>query len=152
MIDIRTKDDCTGCGACAEHCPRRCIRLVTDADGWRHPVVNVDLCLNCGLCDNVCPVMVKRAIATGNFFNTACEGDTVEPPREEEPDMRGLLFDIAEYGGRRHAIVPADDSATEFRAGDCVLSLYGPNDKGRLLKVRDGAGYSERKGNKPCRR
>lgn len=113
-------------------------------------MVNVDLCLNCGMCDNVCPVIVQRAIATGNFFNTACEEDAVEPPREEKPDMRGLLFDIAEYGSRRGSIVSADDRITEFRAGDCVLSLYGPNDKGRLLKVRDGVEYSEREESKPC--
>ncbi len=88
-------------------------------------MVNTDFCLGCGMCDNVCPVIVRRAIATGNFFLVRDEEEIVAPPREEEPDMRGLLFDT-----------PA---IKVFRPGDCILSLYGPNDKGRLLKVRDGA-------------
>ena len=132
MIDVRTKDDCIGCGACAEHCPRRCISFVTDGSGWRRPVVNIDYCLNCGMCENVCPVMVKRAIASGCYFRY----DPVEESVEDmvlmpETDTRGQIFDLGDSFLR-----PVTHS---FRAGDCVLSLYGPNDKGRLLKVRDGA-------------
>lgn len=46
---------CTGCGACANKCPKDAIRMVLDAEGFPFPQVT-DACVNCGLCVAVCPV------------------------------------------------------------------------------------------------
>ena len=100
-------------------------------------MVNTDFCLNCGICDNVCPVLIQRAIASGNFFDTAFrEEPAPEPRHDEKPDMRGLLFDLGEYG-----IGGGGNKNTHpFITGDCILTPYGPNAEGRLFKIRDGAG------------
>jgi len=47
---------CTGCGACAAKCPRDCIRLAPDAEGFLHPQIRLEDCVDCGLCREVCPV------------------------------------------------------------------------------------------------
>ena len=46
--------DCTGCGACAAKCPKKCITMQADAEGFLYPVKDMSVCNGCGLCDRVC--------------------------------------------------------------------------------------------------
>ena len=39
---------CCGCGACAKACPKQCIRMVADGEGFVFPQVDADTCVNCG--------------------------------------------------------------------------------------------------------
>ena len=48
---------CTGCTACAAVCPKGCIAMEADADGFVNPVVDTERCVDCGLCEKVCPVL-----------------------------------------------------------------------------------------------
>ena len=48
---------CTGCQSCAAICPKGCIHMEWDAEGFLYPVVAEDLCINCGLCEVKCPVL-----------------------------------------------------------------------------------------------
>lgn len=51
------KKDCCGCTACASICPKDCIEMVTDNEGFKYPVVDTNTCINCGLCEKVCPII-----------------------------------------------------------------------------------------------
>ena len=55
MIKLNDKN-CTACGACVQTCPKNCIELKQDENGFLYPNVNVAECLDCGLCDKVCPI------------------------------------------------------------------------------------------------
>ena len=55
MIDIKIKRDCCGCSACVQKCPRECILLKEDNEGFLYPEVEKSTCVNCGLCEKVCP-------------------------------------------------------------------------------------------------
>lgn len=57
MIDIIDKQSCCGCGACVQRCPKQCITLREDNEGFLYPHVYQDLCIDCGLCEKVCPVI-----------------------------------------------------------------------------------------------
>lgn len=61
MICIVDKKDCCGCGACAQRCPRKCISMQTDKEGFVYPVVDTTKCSDCGLCNKVCPVINQQA-------------------------------------------------------------------------------------------
>lgn len=57
MIDIKEKKDCCGCGACVQRCPKSCILMREDKEGFLYPEVNKEMCIDCGLCEKVCPVI-----------------------------------------------------------------------------------------------
>ncbi len=56
MIEIANKQDCCGCSACVQRCPKQCISLVEDEEGFLYPKVNKESCLDCGICEDVCPL------------------------------------------------------------------------------------------------
>lgn len=56
MIAISEKKNCCGCEACLQRCPKSCITLKEDYEGFLYPEVNKDLCIDCGICNKVCPV------------------------------------------------------------------------------------------------
>ncbi len=57
MIEIKEKSNCCGCNACAQICPRRCISMKIDEEGFLYPLVDTSLCIDCGLCEKVCPII-----------------------------------------------------------------------------------------------
>ena len=57
MINIINKKDCCGCNACVQRCPKQCITMHADNEGFLYPVVNTETCIDCGLCEKVCPVI-----------------------------------------------------------------------------------------------
>ena len=59
MIDIQNKTDCCGCSACAQICPKKCITMKADNEGFLYPHINVVDCIDCNLCEKVCPVINK---------------------------------------------------------------------------------------------
>ena len=57
MIRITDKKKCCGCSACVQRCPKQCIRLEEDTEGFLYPRVNEETCIKCGLCEKVCPIL-----------------------------------------------------------------------------------------------
>ena len=55
MIHIVDKSRCCGCSACVQRCPRHCISMKEDEEGFLYPVVDENACIECGLCEKVCP-------------------------------------------------------------------------------------------------
>lgn len=57
MIQIEEKKDCCGCSACAEVCPKACIQMEADTEGFFYPNVDTPTCIECHLCEKVCPII-----------------------------------------------------------------------------------------------
>lgn len=55
MIQIKAKKDCCGCSACVSVCPKYCIAMHEDEEGFLYPTVDESVCIDCGLCEKVCP-------------------------------------------------------------------------------------------------
>lgn len=66
MIHIDDKKDCCGCWACYNACPKQCISMTEDNEGFRYPVIDTEACIECGLCEKVCPVI--HAVKEDNPF------------------------------------------------------------------------------------
>lgn len=57
MINLKNKQDCCGCSACAQRCPKQCISMAEDEEGFLYPQVDTSKCVDCHLCEKVCPVI-----------------------------------------------------------------------------------------------
>lgn len=61
MIKITDKTKCCGCTACESICPKNCITLKPDFEGFLYPSVDESVCVECGACERVCPIINKKA-------------------------------------------------------------------------------------------
>ena len=69
MIKIDKKEDCCGCNACVQRCPKHCIAMVEDQEGFSYPRINSNLCVDCGLCEKVCPKLnIRQRLNTLGYF------------------------------------------------------------------------------------
>lgn len=61
MIEIKDKQDCCGCTACAAICQKDCITMKEDKEGFLYPNVDETKCVDCGACERTCPILnVKK--------------------------------------------------------------------------------------------
>ena len=66
MLDY---ENCTGCMACLNVCPKNAISCVENDKGFIVPSINNDLCINCGLCDKTC--VLNKEIPEGSTIQDA---------------------------------------------------------------------------------
>lgn len=61
MINITDNHDCCGCNACVQKCPKQCITMHEDKEGFLYPQVDLNNCSDCHLCEKVCPCLNQKA-------------------------------------------------------------------------------------------
>lgn len=53
---VKDKVDCCGCASCVQVCPKKCLSMKEDEEGFLYPIKNEQSCIDCGLCEKVCPL------------------------------------------------------------------------------------------------
>lgn len=53
---MNTKANCSGCSACASVCPKECVKIEYNEDGFLRPFTDEKSCIHCDLCEKVCPM------------------------------------------------------------------------------------------------
>lgn len=53
---------CSGCTACAAACPKQCITMTADKEGFLYPRIREADCIHCGKCEQRCPSLKERTI------------------------------------------------------------------------------------------
>lgn len=54
-FDTLDKTQCNGCSACVAICPKHCIQMRPDEEGFNYPIIDKGNCISCKLCEKVCP-------------------------------------------------------------------------------------------------
>ena len=55
MISVYgNKEECCGCTACENICPKQAITMIEDKEGFLYPQIDDNKCIECGLCIEVC--------------------------------------------------------------------------------------------------
>lgn len=73
MINISgmNRSKCSGCCACVNVCPKLCISMELDQEGFYYPVVDEQKCVKCGLCEKTCK-LTKSLKSENNPVAYAC--------------------------------------------------------------------------------
>lgn len=66
-IEKLNTNDCCGCSACYQRCPKNAITMVENDEGFLFPKIDKNKCVNCGLCVKSCPQLNKIAEKKENF-------------------------------------------------------------------------------------
>jgi ferredoxin len=65
---VFVKEDCIvitkkkECGACAEQCPTKAVKMVPYEGKLKLPELNNEICVGCGACEHPCPTTPRKAI------------------------------------------------------------------------------------------
>ena len=50
----KKESQCSGCGACIAACPKKCIVMQCDSEGFKYPYIDLENCIHCDKCVKVC--------------------------------------------------------------------------------------------------
>lgn len=56
-IQLASHEACTGCAACVNVCPKGCISMKEDREGFLQPHIDADTCIKCHKCEKTCPII-----------------------------------------------------------------------------------------------
>ncbi len=88
------KEECCGCGACADVCEAGAVHMVSDIEGFYYPCIEEELCVNCGKCRQVCPIKKQSTTEYDNkFFGVRAKDDTLR----YSGSSGGIFSVLAEY-------------------------------------------------------
>ena len=93
-LDNEKLQDCSGCGACKEICPKQCIVMKQGEDGFLFPRIDSDSCIHCNKCKVVCPFNypVKKYTVKKSF-----SGSSTDPNISKSCSSGGFFYIIAKY-------------------------------------------------------
>lgn len=117
MINKLERNKCTGCFACAQKCPKKCILIEKDDEGFLIPVIDHKQCIGCNICEGTCPQLkaVKKNLPIETYASyTRNENLLIQ-------STSGGIFAIAAYtvledGGVVFGVEMTDDGIVRMCA------------------------------------
>lgn len=94
MIAIKDKSKCSGCHSCMNICPKNCIEMKVDEEGFWYPEVDKEKCIECGICKKSCPILNDMSIQN-NPKAYACYNKNEEIRKESSSG--GIFTLLASY-------------------------------------------------------
>lgn len=151
MINIKNKQDCCGCLSCVQKCPKQCISIYEDEEGFLYPKVDNSICIDCGLCEQVCPVLnqaeerkpievfaaknpneeIRKESSSGGIFTLLAE---------QTIDSGGVVFGVKwnEHFEAVHAYTETKQGLADFRGSKYVQSQTGDTFKQAEAFLKQG--------------
>lgn len=142
---IDCKQDCYGCGACMQLCPRNAITMVEDSEGFLYPEINEDRCIGCGLCNRVCPRpnLSSADLSKGDnsyalrlndsyHYSKSSSGGAFWGLAQSVLDIGGVVYGTAFSKDLIPEVIRCDSEAT---CELCMGSKYVQSDTGLTFKL-----------------
>lgn len=95
---------CTGCGACVSICPKSCLSLMPNKEGFYYPQTTNEACIECGLCEKACHVLNpvnNNHVEESGFVMYQSERENVV----EASSSGGIFTLLAEYTIQKGGVV-----------------------------------------------
>ena len=147
MIDINEFNnyECTGCHTCSEICPKKCITMTADKEGFLYPVVDKEKCIGCNLCEKVCPVISKNETNNNPIAFAAWNKDEAIRAKSSSG---GVFTELAQYvighGGTVFGAAVNDNIKVEH-IGISNIEDLGKLRGSKYVQSRIGNTYSKAK-------
>ena len=138
MIKIDNKSMCCGCWACYNACPKHCITMEEDNEGFRYPKIDANLCIDCGLCEKVCPILKPKMDDTipqsyvvqqkdEEILRTSTSGGFFTSISKYAIENGGVVFGAAFNDDMElsHSYSETLEGCKKFRGSKYVQSLIG---------------------------
>lgn len=151
MIEIKDKKNCCGCSACVQRCPKQCISLHEDREGFLYPRIDSTRCIDCGLCEKVCPILnqigeripVEIFAAKNINERIRCEsssGGIFTLLAEQTINAGGVVFGVKwnEYFEAVHSYTETKEGLAAFRGSKYVQSKVGETFKQAEMFLKQG--------------
>ena len=103
-VDMKTKDQCSGCSACVNICPKHCISMLPDNEGFIYPVIDKEKCVHCGLCKKNCPFEDDNKFCT-NTHKTVLGAFSKNDEEKRKSSSGGIFSLLAEVVLKQNGIV-----------------------------------------------
>lgn len=94
MIKNTNKNACNGCFACVSKCPKKCITMKADNEGFLYPEIDEKICIDCKLCEKICPVLNKNISCNNSDLAFAVINKDIEI--RNNSSSGGIFFSLAE--------------------------------------------------------
>lgn len=136
-INIVEKTKCTGCFSCYNVCPKECIIMKEDDEGFIYPFVNYEQCVHCDLCISTCPALnTKYNNACNNCYAVTCDseiqyksssGGVFSVIAEHIIDNKGIICGVAfdSNFGCSHTFIEKKEDLYKIRGSKYIQSNIG---------------------------
>lgn len=115
---------CTGCGSCAAICPKNCIRMIPDDEGFLYPQIDGSQCVGCKKCETACPVLqVPKASESVQAYATQNMDRLIRQQSSSGGVFTALAKQVIQKGGVVCAAVYNDQFEVEHRIADTEEEL-----------------------------
>ena len=112
------RNECTGCGACANKCNRNAITMRYDEEGFLSPFVDLSKCNGCSKCIYACPMVFAKY--DGKIIKTYIAQNASEEDRLKS-SSGGIFSIIARYVIKNGGYVAGTIMNKDFQA-ETILS------------------------------
>lgn len=129
MGNFVNKTDCCGCGACAQVCPKACIAMQADGEGFLYPAVDEKICVSCGRCQRVCPVIQSKE-KQGSSPLAVYAAYAKDGAIRERSSSGGIFSVLAEWVLRQGGVVFGAAFAEDFSV--CHIRVDSVEDMEKL--------------------
>ena len=128
---ICDEKNCTGCGACKYICPKKCIELKENCEGFLYPYIKSDACTACGLCKKVCPILNPVSKKQSQFYMCWNQDDNAIKNSSSGGAFSALAKVIFNKNG---VVIGAYQSYNPNSVYHTIIESYEEIDKVRLSK------------------
>lgn len=100
-LDNKIKSCCNGCGLCALICPKKCVTMVEDSEGFLYPKIDESKCIKCNKCRRYCANFNEKEEKNEKAYIAINNSNE----QLKESSSGGIFYILAEYIIKNNGIV-----------------------------------------------
>lgn len=136
MPILADSNRCVGCTSCANICPKQCIEMNKDSNGFVYAkVVHLIDCIECGMCERICPILNEKFENNGLPFAYAALSK--EESIRINSSSGGIFTEVAKIIISQNGVVYGAAYDEKFEVNHCCV------DNVDELHRLQGAKYAE---------